>query len=118
MSNTVPAITLEEAMARVATKTAPKITKEGIEAKIEGVSYLVHDEMTICIIRMQNGFMTTGKSAPASPANFDPDVGKRLAYDDAFRTLWAFEGYLLKEILWTQIEAGKNPVASEPASGT
>lgn len=39
----------------------------------------------------------------------------RLAYDDAFRTLWAFEGYLLKEILHTHAHP---PVDNPPTAGT
>lgn len=102
MPNETPKLTIEEALAIIAAKTAPKVTKESIEAKIEGVSYLQHDHLTICVITMKNGFMALGKSAPASASNFDKEVGQRLAYDDAFRSLWAFEGYLLREILSTR----------------
>ena len=102
MPNETPKLTAEEALAIIAAKTAPKVTKESIEAKIEGVSYLQHDHLTICIITMKNGFMALGKSAPASAANFDKEVGQRLAYDAAFRELWPVEGYLLREILSTR----------------
>lgn len=90
-----PAKTLEEAQAIVDTKTAPRVTKESIEAKIGEVEYLNKDTLTICVITMKNGFRSLGKSAPASPENFDEEVGKRYAYEDAFKPLWQFEGYLL-----------------------
>lgn len=89
-----------EAAAIVATKTAPKVTLESIQAKIESTEFILHSSLlTICIIRMFNGFMVVGKAAPASSLNFDREVGKRLAYDDAFKQLWPLEGYLLREKL-------------------
>lgn len=94
-----PELTVDEAQALVNTKTAPKVTKESIEAKIDSVVYFRHDLMTICLITMQNGFHFTGKAAPASRENFDPEVGKTYAYEDAFRDIWSHEGYLLKHKL-------------------
>jgi len=92
-------MSFEEAQAVVATKTAPKVTKESIEAKIDNVEYLKHGQLTICIITMENGFMVNGQSAPASKDNYDAEVGKAYAYDNAFRQLWVLEGYLLRETL-------------------
>lgn len=57
------------------------------------------DLLTIAITKMSNGFMVHGVSAPASPQNFDAEVGKRYAYDNAFKQLWQLEGYLLREWL-------------------
>lgn len=96
-----PSMSPAEAEAAIAAKTAPKVTKDGIEAKIAGVHYLQPPgtTLTICIITMQNGFTVVGKSAAASPENFDPAIGQRVAYDDAFRQVWPLEGYLLREQL-------------------
>lgn len=94
-----PAITLDQAKAIVATKTAPKVTEESIKARIKDVAYLYHGQLTICIITMVNDFMVHGVSAPASPANFDSMVGQRYAYDNAFKQLWQLEGYLLRDAL-------------------
>ena len=55
--------------------------------------------LTICILVMQNGFTVIGKSAPASPENFDAEKGKRFAYEDAIKQLWPLEGYALRERL-------------------
>jgi len=55
--------------------------------------------LTICILVMQNGFTVIGKSAPASPENFDIEKGKRFAYEDAIKQLWPLEGYALRERL-------------------
>ena len=94
-----PSVSLQEAQAIVETKTAPRVTKESIEAKIRGVEYVYHGTMTIAIIQMHSGFKQAGYAAPADERNFDPDVGMRYAYEDAFKGLWKLEGYLLCERL-------------------
>jgi hypothetical protein len=95
-----PPVTLIEAQEIVATKTAPKVTVESIEAKIATVEYLhIHDNGTLCIITMKNGWNSTGFSKPADARNFDSSVGMRYAYDNAFKPLWQLEGYLLREAL-------------------
>lgn len=112
-----PGISLEKAQETVAGKTAPKVTKESIEARIGGVSYLQHDHLTIAVITMQNGFMVLGKAAPASLANYDPEVGKRYAYEDAFKHLWQLEGYLLRESLHRDQISGLRPEGAEEGVG-
>ena len=94
-----PALSPDQAKEIVATKTAPRVTENGIKDKIASVDYLHHGQLTIAIITMSNGFMVHGVSAPASPENFDPEVGKRYAFENAFRQLWQLEGYLLREKL-------------------
>ena len=64
-----PSLTLEQAQAKVAAATAPKVTKESIEGRIASVTYHRIDHLTICVIQMVNGFFQMGKAAPASPAN-------------------------------------------------
>lgn len=77
----------------------PTVTKESIEANILGVEYITpfgtHTHFTICAIKMKNGFLVLGKSAPVSPLNFNAEVGKRIAYQNAFDQIWALEGYAL-----------------------
>lgn len=55
--------------------------------------------LTICVLVMKNGFNVIGKSAPASPENFDAEKGRTFAYEDAIRQLWPLEGYALRERL-------------------
>lgn len=55
--------------------------------------------LTICLIVTRNGFTIIGKSAPASTDNFDADLGRKLAYEDAVRQLWPLMGYALREKL-------------------
>lgn len=97
-----PELTLEQAQAAAAAKTAPKVTVESITEKIAGVNYLADGQLTIAVITMRNGFKVIGKAAAASPENHDPAIGQRYAYEDAFRQLWPLEGYLLREQLAAQ----------------
>lgn len=95
-----PALSLVQAQEVIDTKTAPRVTKPGIEARIASVEYIVSGgTMTICLIKMKNAFIVVGTSAAASLANFDAEVGRTIAYDNAFRQLWPLEGYLLREQL-------------------
>jgi hypothetical protein len=55
--------------------------------------------LTICILVMRNGFTIIGKSAPASPKNFDAELGRRFAYEDAVRQLWPLMGFALRDKL-------------------
>ena len=55
--------------------------------------------LSICILTMRNGFVVVGKSAPASPANFNPDLGQKFAYEDAIRQLWPLMGFALRDKL-------------------
>lgn len=112
-----PALTLEQAQAVAASKAAPKITKESIEARINSTTYNQMDHLTVCVIEMVNGFFVVGTAAPASKANFDPEVGKRYAYEDAFKKLWQLEGYLLREQLYQQDKAAQAAKQSQLDAG-
>ena len=48
---------------------------------------------------MRNGFTIIGKSAPASPANFNAEFGQKLAYEDCIRQLWPLMGFSLRDRL-------------------
>ena len=100
-NNTGPDLTLKQAQAVVETKTAPRITQEIIESRIDhgATAYYFHGTLTMCVLTMVNGFKVVGKAAPADDRNFDAEVGQRYAYEDAFRQLWQLEGYRLCEEL-------------------
>lgn len=55
--------------------------------------------LTVCLLVMKNGFTVIGKSAPASADNFNADLGRKLAYEDAIRQLWPLMGFALRERL-------------------
>lgn len=58
--------------------------------------------LSICILVMRNGFTVIGKSAPASPENFNAEFGKKLAYEDAVRQIWPLMGFALRDRLAAQ----------------
>lgn len=55
--------------------------------------------LSVCILVMRNGFTVVGKSAPASPENFNSDFGRKLAYEDCIRQLWPLMGFALRDRL-------------------
>jgi Phage protein (N4 Gp49/phage Sf6 gene 66) family len=87
---------------------APRVTEQDIKDRIARVHYL-HDKdlfgtMTICTITMENGWRVAGTSACVSTDNYNKEIGDRIAYDNAFRQLWALEGYLLAEVQYMERE--------------
>jgi hypothetical protein len=52
--------------------------------------------LTICVMVLDNGYTVLGKSACADPANFNEEIGRRLAREDAVRQIWPLMGYALK----------------------
>lgn len=60
--------------------------------------------LTFCVLVLKNGFTVTGESACASPENFDAEIGRKIAFENARNKVWMLEGYLLKEKLNHQIK--------------
>lgn len=98
--------------ASAAVAIAPRVALADIEDKIKAEYSFTADKalfdcpimdeckiLTICVIVMKNGFVVIGKSAPASPQNFNADLGRQFAREDAIRQLWQLEGYALRERL-------------------
>lgn len=86
--------------------TAPRITPERIEEVISAETYH-HFEgttVTICLLTLQNGYNVVGESACADPANFNSELGQRIARDNAKQKIWALEGYLLRDQLKDRID--------------
>lgn len=52
--------------------------------------------LTFCVLVLKNGFTVTGESACASPENFDAEIGRRVARENAKQKLWPLMGYELK----------------------
>ena len=104
-------------------KTAARVTPADIEESIasehyftaaqgvigEHVSRIPHDPvpgslqplalLTFCVLLLRNGFTVTGESACASPENFDAEIGRKIARQNAVQKLWPLLGYALKERL-------------------
>lgn len=101
------------------------VTKESIEAKIKSVVFInagkaaahqggtgysqeILDNLslvTICIIILENGFKVEGVSACVDPANYNEDIGRECAYENAFNKIWELEGYMLRQSLHEKAES-------------
>jgi hypothetical protein len=55
--------------------------------------------LTFCVLVLRNGFTVTGESACVSPENFDPEIGRQLARQNAVAKIWPLMGYALKDRL-------------------
>ena len=58
--------------------------------------------LTFCVLVLKNGFTVTGESACASPENFDEEIGRRIARENAVQKIWPLMGYALKQRLHDQ----------------
>lgn len=96
--------------------TAPRITPDIIDSKIKSVDFHVFKGscLTVCCMTLQNGFTVTGESACASPENFNEDVGKKIASENARNEIWKLEGYLLKEKLFNRIGTVSARIGTDP----
>lgn len=107
--------------------TAPRVTLEDIEANIASEVYIIAGEaarlvgrfpssnpllmshegvvsetlnlLTFCVLVLKNGFTVTGESACASPENFDADLGRKIARQNAVQKMWPLMGYELRSKL-------------------
>jgi hypothetical protein len=115
-----PPLTVEQEI-QVKGLTAPRITedmvknnirsayfftaKQGVEGmnRDNGSNYCGPSEdgrelevITFCVLILRNGFKVVGDSAPVSVENFDPEVGRLVARENAESKIWALMGYELK----------------------
>ena len=105
--------------------TAPRVTPADIEANIVSEHYFTaadayrsnpcydpnghpHEPLpapaplellTFCVLVLRNGFTVTGESACASPENFDAELGRKIARQNAINKVWPLMGYALRERL-------------------
>jgi len=106
--------------------TAPRITPETIEENIASEVYFTaqhgvdgamqvlelhsrHPDggantsslrlLTFCVIVLRNGFTVTGESACASPENFNAEIGRKIARQNAVQKIWPLMGYELRSKL-------------------
>lgn len=86
---------------------APRLSPDKIDAVIVGEDYHVFPgtTMTVCALKLRNGYVVTGESAAASAENFDEAIGRRIARDNARNKIWTLEGYLLRD----QLHYGNHP---------
>jgi len=84
--------------------TAPRITPEHINKVIIKEEYQVFpsSQLTVCCLTLVNGFTVSGESACVSPANFNAEIGREIAYGNAAAKIGMLEGYLLKQRIHDQ----------------
>lgn len=77
---------------------APSLTLEMLKSEIVGEDYFIvpNTTTTICVLTCENGYVLTGTSACVSKENFDVEIGKKIAYDNAIKQLWGIKGYELR----------------------
>lgn len=118
---------LEAAIVASGAAVAPRITPADIEANIASEHYFTAKEgvlgmlasdgvlptayekanaaptslslLTFCVLVLRNGYTVTGESACASPENFRPEIGQRIARENAIAKVWPLMGYELKSEL-------------------
>ena len=74
---------------------APHLTPADIDHAIVGEDYHVFPgtTVTVCALKLRNGFVVIGESAAATPENFDAAIGRRIARDAARNKIWSLEDY-------------------------
>ena len=80
---------------------APRLNPQMIDDTVVSEQYHVFPgtTMTVCALTLRNGFIVIGESAAVSQANFDTDIGRKIARENARNKIWALEGYLLRSKL-------------------
>lgn len=78
------------------------LSKEHIEGVVRSESYIhiPNTTTTVCCLVVQNGFVVIGHSACIDPADFDAEMGRKIARDKAIDQLWQLEGYLAKQRMY------------------
>lgn len=105
-SNT-PTLELGDKAAAAVAQTENRVTLDSIKKRVESTEYIHPNNaphFTLAFVKLNNGFMVTGESACADPKNFDEQLGRSIAYENALRKVWALEGYLLCEKLTAESE--------------
>lgn len=99
--------------------TAPRVTPADLAANIVSAHYFkasdgaksggdviaercpaALDLLTFCVLILKNGFTVTGESVCASPENFDAEIGRKIALENAMQKVWPLMGYALKQSLF------------------
>lgn len=83
---------------------APRLKPEDIDNTILTELFHVFEgtTLTACCLVLKNGFTVVGESAAASAENFDEEIGRKIAKENARNKIWMLEGYLLRQKLHEQ----------------
>lgn len=89
---------VERIASRIRTSSHASICAD-IDANSNGVVIPPLGLLTFCVLVLRNGFTVVGKSACASPENFDAEIGRRVARADAVQQMWPLLGFRLRDEL-------------------
>ena len=101
-----------EAIAAAGPNKGPRVTLAQVMGSIREVYYLNPGDIleqtgsplntiTICVAVLYNGWVVTSRGvAPAAPENYDPEIGRKLAYEDVVRQIWPLMGFLLRQTIY------------------
>lgn len=82
----------------LAAAPAERVTADAMKARIADCTFhRIGETVTLCSLTLDNGYSVRGESACVNPANYNREIGERVAYDNAFRQLWPLFGFLLAE---------------------
>jgi hypothetical protein len=113
-------VTEEELIERAKQKgNRERVSLQDLNRNIAGEFYYNPQELhplTICVLKLANGFMVMGHSAPAIPENFDEVIGRRLAREKCVDQIWQLMGYALKERVDNDTKMLKGVIA-QPQEG-
>lgn len=90
---------------------APRVTPAMIDALIKDQALIKIDDVgMLCQITLHNGFTILGKNlGSVSHENYNEDIAKQKAYEDARHQIWPFAGFMLAE----DIHRGNRPLTQE-----
>ncbi len=117
---------IERAIVSAGANIAPRVTPADIEAAIVSEHYFTAEDgragaiqrgayegrelpvdgdadidalklLTFCVLVLHNGFTVTGESACASPENFNAEIGRRIARENAVQKLWPLLGFRMRD---------------------
>ncbi|GIV03798.1 MAG: hypothetical protein KatS3mg015_2628 [Fimbriimonadales bacterium] len=102
--------------------TTPRVTPADIEAEIASEHYFTAaqgvraafeehglpardlkyeplERLTFCVLVLKNGFTVAGESACVSPENFDVEIGRKVARQNAVNKIWPLLGFSLRDAI-------------------
>ena len=77
---------------------APAGELDRLAGLVERVTFH-NPENGFCVLRLKNGFTVTGESACASPENFNAEIGRKIARENAVNKVWSHLGFRLRDKL-------------------
>lgn len=101
------------------------VTQDQIDSLIDNAETqeaLFWDKELVVSYRLESGFTICGRAACVDPANFNLEIGREIAKQDAICQLWQLEGYRLQLTLAGLIveggcREGIKSSQNSPASG-